>query len=143
MQASVVPPVQPPSLPTVSFSSPEAGKVVSPEFVVRGMVRAIPEKQQLWLVTRREAGGDFWPKQRVVPNSDGSFEKRIGDGGQSGELWVCLLSIDGIGAKRLADWGTEAERTGTWSPIKLEDTSGTIVGCEGLTLRNPASARGG
>jgi len=137
----------PPASPTssqapnlgVEFLFPRAGTTVSPEIIVHGKAHGIPSDKHLWLVTRREEGGDFWPKQQVVLNADGTFDKKIWDHGADGPLWICLLVGDDATTRRFNDWQKKGDKIGEWPPIQQDQSTGTFVGCERVTLDNPNS----
>ena len=123
--------------PRVSFISPPKGSKVKPVISVSGKVKGVPGAKHLWLVTRREAGGErLSRKQKVAPMADGTFEKTIREYGASGPLWVCVLMADPTETERFNKWQRVGDAKRDWPALSVGDTS-TMLGCTPLKLDNP------
>lgn len=118
----------------VSFMEPIEGTTVSSMMLVQGMARNVPEAKHLWLVTKRDAAGGFWPKERIELAEDGKFEMQIWDFGQDGPFSICLLATDAIDTSRFNDWLLAGDRDGVWSPLPLDRARGTTLGCQQVKL---------
>lgn len=120
---------------SVMFTAPDKDSTVEPVMVIKGKVTAFPKGMHLWLVTRREAGGPIHPKQRVKPNTDGSFEKQIWDHGDSGPLWVCALATEPSETTRFESWQRAGDLKRDWPAISEADST-EVLGCLDLKLNN-------
>lgn len=140
--AELAPPLQPNRASGAAaraiVTSPKAGARVSRVMLIEGKSEGIPAEWDVWLVTRREAGGDVFPKQRVTLLADGSFEKKIWDDGESGDIWVCVLIADASETVRFNEWIKEGDRTGRYPALVLHDDKSKLLTCQKLALEKAA-----
>jgi hypothetical protein len=130
-------PTPPPgAMPQATVTSPNAGTRVSRAMTIEGRTEGVPQGWDVWLVTRREAGGDVFPKQRVTLMPDGSFEKKIWDHGENGEIWVCVLIAQASETKRFSEWLNEGARTKKFPALALHDEKSKLLTCQKLLLED-------
>lgn len=132
-----VEPQQEPETARAEIATPPANTTVTPVIHVSGRVADAPKGRHLWLVTRREQGGDFWPKARVAPDADGSFGKKIWDHGADGPLWICVLAVDPSETRRFEEWQREGDRVRDWPSLQLRPEVSAVIGCSEYVLDNP------
>ena len=83
----------------IKISTPRGGEVVPWSVPVVGSFEHLPDGFDLWVITTDASGQRYWPQDRVITRTDGSWSARVqGIGGEPGDrrtFGVFLVGPDG------------------------------------------------
>jgi hypothetical protein len=119
---------------SLSFSDPAPNATVGATLTVRGVVSGVPAGKHLWLITQREGQAGFWPKERVVPDAEGTFEQQTWDYGPDGYLSICLLATTDADTARFDEWLAVGDRDDVWPSLQSTTSKSTVLGCQEVKL---------
>lgn len=121
----------------VEYLVPAKGTTVEPTVLVRGVVSGATEDEHLWIITQRADTDGVWPKARLTPDSNGSFEQQIWDFGANGMMSICVLASDSELTSRFDAWLAKGDRDDEWPALKFDSGRSTSLGCQQVKLEKP------
>jgi hypothetical protein len=133
-----------PASPRIEFRTPLANSEikVGQIFEFGGQIVGLPPGRDAWVVHRRDTSGDGWPRERPVnPTSKGEFSYQDSEHGESGPLWVCLMSVEPAVSRQFTAWLKTQKRTKDWGGLYVNVPGVDELGCVQTHLTKPLSKR--
>jgi hypothetical protein len=121
--------------PEATIMYPLPGKPVGRMVRLQGSVVGRLKSTDVWVVTRREKGGDVIPKAVLTFTGD-SFEQDVPLGGNPGSLDICLVATDRDASRMFADLQQSSRASNEWHGMPVPRTASLLL-CEGYMLKTP------